>query len=329
MWSFSDKRIRKVLGVCVLIFFLDVIAEAPFTEADTVMLKDESNIKGLIIDEMKDRIVVSTADGERTIMKADIRFAVYDDEERSLLQIGRNQLKKGQYFKAYQTYEKAAELNPDSEEARDKRDHLRAYLETKTRYDIADSVRRNRENFNGETGRNAISEVRKKLGLELVSGKKYVTVEEVTKNRLGASRMPFLAGDRIISIWGEMAVYQSAEEVADMLLRPGETRMVIERDLSAELKTPRGLDRIWPFSSYKNVIGAELKIVRRGLVITEVSPGGAFKLAGAEPDDLVFRIGGRNTRYLPFREVEKMIKDREGKELEVVVQRDIKVWKKD
>lgn len=321
-------RVMKPSAVLPKAFFLCGLIFAATASADTVIMKDKTRIKGLILDEFKDRIVISTAGGERTLMKDNIRSAVYDDEERALIQIGRTQFKKGNYVKAYYTYEKAAEINPDSEEACQKRDFLRNYLETKMRYDVADSVKRNQEIFGGSNGDSFLNAVKRELGLTLVSDGKYVFVEKITPVEAKASRK-FRQGDRIVSVWGEMTAYRSPEEVAEMVLRPGQAKVVIERVMFPLLATLRGLDAFWPFSNYNKIAGADLKLNTKGIVIDRVTPDGSFGKSGIRNGDMLFRIGGENTRYMPMEKAVRKIRDDQGRKLEIVIHREITIWKKD
>lgn len=315
--------------VRTVLFLAVVLLTGPACIADTVILKDDRRVKGLILDEFKDRIVLSTAAGEKTIFKSDIRYAVYDDEERALLLTGRDQFKKRQYIDAYYTYEKALELNPDLEEARQKVDFLRSYVETKTRYDVLDAVRTKNELYGGAEGKTPVKKVREELGLVLGTDGKYVFIDKVAGNMSGKDVPPYKEGDRIISVWGEMAAYMSVDEVAEMLLRPGEIRFVVERVMKPELSVSNTITAILMFSTYRNIAGAELKLAKKGVIVDRVFPEGPFGRAGIAAKDLLYRIGGRNTRYMPLRDVIDVIMSNQGRELEVVVHRDITIWKKD
>lgn len=297
--------------------------------ADTVIMKDETRIKGLILDEFRDRIVVSTAEGEKTLMKDDIRCAVYDDEERALLQTGSTQFKKGNFLKAYYIYDKVAELNPDSDDACQKRDFLRNYVETKTRYDIEDGVRRKREIFSGASGMTFLKMLQDEMGIVLVTDNKYVFVEKIIKGAQTKAAKNFREGDRIVSVWGEMSFYAQPEEVAEMMLRPGQTRMVIERALTPKLTFPGRVGFILPIENYRPMLGAELKLTKKGIMVVRVFPNGPFSKAGIKRGDLLHRVGAQNTRYMPIKDVIKEFTENEGTEIEVVVHREIIIWKRD
>jgi C-terminal processing protease CtpA/Prc len=281
-------------------------------------------MKGLILDEYKDRVVLSTADGEKTLMKSRIRSAIYDSEEDALIQKARNQFKKHQYVEAYYTYKKAVDLNPEHEEAVERLNYLRGYLETKTRDDIIEGVKNNQERFGGADGRTVARRVTEELGLILGQGEKYVYVEEITGDNLSGADSKLKPGDRIVRVWGEMTAYMTVDEVGVLFLSPGEVRFTIERTASPLLSTVKSL-----FSGYGKIIGARLRLIKKGIVIEKLRQGGPFARAGILSGDLLWRINGKNTRYMPLSEVLGMIREDQGKTIEVDVRRDVTLWRKE
>ena len=296
--------------------------------ADTVILRDGQRMKGLIVDEFRDRVILSTPDGERTVMKSDIRSAVYDSEQKALLQQGRNQLKKGQYIKAYQTFEKAVELDPEQPEAIERLNYLRSYLETKTRYDVAAGVRKRREDSEGEKGKTLVQEVKESLGLVLEPGEKYVSVKEFNPAGVPARKTDLRPGDRIVAVWSEMTAYMGVDEVAEALLAPGEVRITVERTVFPELDRSGGFFGGLPWG-YRKIIGAGLGLRTEGVIVTGVTAGGPFDRAGIRKGDLIFRIEGNNTRYMPMRRITELIRQDEGRRIEIVIRRDLTLWRKE
>ncbi len=292
--------------------------------ADVVVLKNGKRMKGLILDEYKDRVVLSTADGEKTIMKSKIRSAIYDSEEDALIQKARNQFKKHQYVEAYYTYKKAADLNPEHEEAVERLNYLRGYLETKTRDDIMEGVKNNQERFGGANGRTVILRVTEELGLVLGQGEKYVYVDKIINDNLSGAVLKLKPGDKIVRVWGEMTAYMTVDEVGVLFLSPGEVRFTIERTVSPLLGTVRSI-----FPRYGRIMGAHLRLIKKGIVIEKLRQGGAFAQAGMLSGDLLWRINGKNTRYMPLSEVLGMIRTEQGERIEVDVRRDVTLWRKE
>ncbi len=162
--------IKAIIGVLAVFCF----CEAAY--ADMVILKNGKRIKGLILDEYKDRIIFSTVGGEMMIKKPDIRAATYDTEGKELMHIGENQIKKGRYIKAYYAYEKALELDPELAGGHERLRFLKGFLETKTRNDIIGNITCQ----NVAEGKGPVEEVADEVGLELESGEKHVSIKRVT-----------------------------------------------------------------------------------------------------------------------------------------------------
>jgi len=296
--------------------------------SDTVILRDGERVKGLIVDEFKDRIILSTPGGERAIMRTDIRSAVYDNEQKALMQRGRSQLKRGQYLKAYQTYEKAVMLDPEQPEALERLHYLRSYLETKTRYDITEGVRRHREVDGEEEGITPVRELKESLGLVLAPGEKFVHVLEYKPVGPAGAGTRLKEGDKIVEVWGEMTAYMDEDEVAEALLAPGEVKATIEREVFPALSSAGGISGALPWG-YRKITGASLGLRREGVTVTGVRKGGPFEAAGIKKGDILFRVQGKNTRYMPMSELVEMIRRRQGEKIDIVIRRGLTLWRKE
>jgi C-terminal processing protease CtpA/Prc len=308
--------------------FITIVVALPLysasVSADTVVLKNGVRVKGLILDEFKDRIVVSTVDGEKTIMKSDVQSAVYDSEAKALIRKARNQLKKMNYIKAYHIYAKALELDPSLEEARDQLNFLHSYLETKMKYDIAKRVEDKKQKYQGISAETSLRKVADELGIVLASNGKYVHVDKVINRDTSALR----PGDKIVSVWGELTAYMDAKEVGDTLLKSEECKIVIERLVRPKLSSNNSRFNRMFANGYEKIIGAKLKLTKRGVIVESVAPEGSFESAGIEKKDVLYRITGKNTRYMPMKRIIKLIKENQGKEVEMLIRRDITLWKK-
>jgi len=320
------KEMRKISNH--LTFIITALLVCSVVSADTVILKDGKRMKGLILDEYSDRVVFSTVEGEKTIMKSDIRSAVYDSEAKAMMQKGRNQQKKGQHIKAYYTYEKVLELDPGLEEARQRYNYLRRFLETKLKRDIVDDVRARGEREKGAESIDPLREARDELGIVLVPGEKFVRVGKVLDRNDTVTRSGIREGDRIVSVWGEMAAYLDPDEVAGMMLSSREIKVEIERTAVVGFSGAGGGFFSRLFKRYGNIIGASVGMKKKGLMVRGVHPGGAFDKAGIREGDLLCRIGGKNTRYVSMPKiVDLIIKDR-AKDVEIVFSRNIVFWGK-
>src|SRR3989344_4991561 len=120
-----------------------LVANAVF--ADTIRKKDGAELKGIVVEDYKDRIVFSTADGEVTIMKSDIGELIFDTEEDNLMKLAEQAQDRKDYLTAYGYYDMAAKINPESKRAKDGIVFLQGYLFRKAEADKADAVKRQGE----------------------------------------------------------------------------------------------------------------------------------------------------------------------------------------
>ncbi len=86
--------------------------------ADTVMLKNGKDLKGLVVEEHEDRIFLSTVNGEIPVLRRGILEIEYDDPALNFTQIGRAYEEKQRWPEAMSYYERALELDPNQEEAK-------------------------------------------------------------------------------------------------------------------------------------------------------------------------------------------------------------------
>jgi len=297
--------------------------------ADTVVLKNGESVKGLILDEFSDRIVVSTVEGEKILMKSEIRSAAYDEEVKAIMQKARNCAKKGKYFKAYQLYEQAAMMDPELEEAGERRDHMRNYLEVKTREDLIEKINFNNEQRSGISPEGADAELGRELGLALGDGEKYPVIKGVSADAAYAGRIRPASGDSIVSVWGQMTAYMDRQDVASELLSSGEVRFEIERTVRVVLGEYTPLVDGLVFPRYKGVVGGAVTLTKKGLVVSDVFAAGPFRDAGIMPGDHICRLDGRNIRYVPVGEILDFFVGKQGQSIDVVIRRDVIAWKKD
>jgi len=307
---------RSIAGLSLVLLLASV------SSADTVALKNGLSVKGLILNEYKDRIVVSTVDGEKYFMKSDIRSASYDSEARSLLQKGRNQVKKRQYVKAYYTYKKVLEMDPEIEEARKRVGFLKRFLENKALSDITSNIAKRNGFVNGKNARTPAQEVADRLGLVLEAGEKHVYIAGIVDKDAAGLKAGLKEGDRIVSIWGEMTAYMDVDEVAGLLSGPYESNFIAERTVVV------GMDQSNPglFKNHKNIMGAGLELKREGVRVADVYPRGPFEKAGIEVGDLLCGINGEDVKYMPMSRIYSVFRNNQDKDIECVIRRDITVW---
>lgn len=324
----------KPLISFVIFFLLAVTCQLlPALYADTIYTNDGKELKGIVVEDYKDRLTLSTPDGERMVMKSDIKELYYDTEEENLIKLAEQASEKKDYTRSYSLYEKALRMNPDSKRAKDGIVFLQGFLFRKGEAMKEEAVRRQEELERGQPA--AISaekdeearlleyaeNMRKSLGISLEIKGGLPVVKTVVPGSV-MYEAGVREGDIISSVWGKLTGYLSLAEVMAMLLeKPSlELKIAIERTLDIELPANRTI-----MTGTKELIGASLDMQLDGLTITTV----ASPESGLNEYDLVVAIDGNHTRYMPLKKAVDMIKNSKKDAVQLTIKRELLVWRKD
>lgn len=308
----------------ILLFLFCSLWTVDHALSDTIYTKDNKEIKGIIVEEYKDRVLVSTVDGERAIMKPDIRELYFDTEEQNLVKLAEQAKDRGDFIKAFVYYDKAFKINPDSKAAKDGIVFLQGYLFKKDIAKKEEAVNRHNEfeekgagyitiKTEEERFREEIEKLKNTAGITLQSNTGVTQIEGVMPGS-PAYEAGVRKGDVLIAVWGKLVGYLSLQEVVETLLEKTslETKCTIERavDLNA------------------NDIGIELKMQFDGLTVTGVKDGSPAQAAGLKQNDIITNINGQNTRYMPIKRALELIKKSKGDMVRLVFKKEIVMWGK-
>ena len=313
--------------ICVTIL---AVTAGPYVLADTVYFHDGSEMKGIVVENYHNRIVLSTFEGEKQIVKSDIKDILYDRREQNLLKLGDYHQEKGNTQTAYSYYKKAYEVNPDYKEARDKFIYIRL------------SLLRNPE-------RQLQAEMTKKQKLFSQSGKAYEPQLRITENisdvvlqeKTGISiymdrHMPKVLNvlpaspaaqsgikksDVIFSVWGRLTGYMELESIIDMIINNPSPEIVLT--IKREISIPRADKR-------SSNSGISLAVVEEGIVIKEIRSNSDGAKNGLIAGDVITSINEEPTRYMPLNNAAlnietNFLSDR----LKLDILRDISLWRKE
>jgi hypothetical protein len=320
------KRAVKISMVSILLFCVTA-------SADTIYTKDGKEIKGIMVEDYRDRMLFSTPDGEVTVMKQDVKELYFDSEEDNLIKLAEQALEKKDYTKSFAYYDMAFKANPESKRAKDGVVFLQGFLFRKEQAIKEDVVRRqeefeHRNEAPALAGKSEEDEVkaraerlRRSLGIALSINGGFPAITEVAPGSpayLAGAR----SGDMLISVWGKLAGYLSIKEITDTLLdKPSlEIKMVIERRVDVPVSA-RGN----PMSGPVDLIGAALGMQFDGLTVLDVTD----QESGLKKDDLITAINGRPTRYMPFKEAVKIIRSSANNVVKLTIRREMIIWRKD
>jgi len=318
----SNKRVpfkkvyeeaKKVL--MAMVFF--VLCSVGVSFSDTVYLKDGSEVKGIVVEEYKDRVIMSTEHGETEIDKEEVKKINYDLIEQNLVAMADEFAAIGDYEKAYYYYEKARKANPNYKEAVEGANYLSGFLFRKELTKKATQVqwRQDVEDFQQSKPQEietTVAKLKRLIGIELEERDgKDIIVKEVYSG-MPADVGGVKKGDIISSVWGKLTKYIESEDVAVELTKPEhlEIKMNIDREVGVKANT---------------VKPSQLKLEFEGLTFVNISERNASYDQGLRNRDLVLSIGGKSIRYTPLKEVQKMLKSRSQK---IGIRREITIWRK-
>lgn len=304
--------------------------------ADTVTTKDGREIKGIIVEDYKDRVIFSTVDGEVNIMKSDINELYFDSEEDNLIKLAEQAQERNDYNRAFGYYDKAYKLNPDSKRAKDGLVLLQGYLFRKGEANKEMSVRRQEdfEKYGGhiEAMESDEGEYNRAVGkLKGTSGMMIGLTEnmpETVNVRIDspAYEAGIRKGDRLVAIWGRLTGYMSLKEVVNNLMEKSslEVKCIIERAIDVPIRKDRPL-----FANINHLIGVSFSMEFDGLTISGVTDGDSAVLAGIHKGDLVTAIDGKSTRYMPLKNAVEMIKRSKANTVKLAIRREVTFWRGD
>lgn len=305
--------------------------------ADTIYTKDNKELKGIVVEDYKDRILFSTVDGEQTLMKTDIKELYYDTEEQNLIKLAEQSRDKGDFIKAFVYYDKAFKLNPGSKQAKDGIVFLQGYLFKKDMSQKEEAVRRHNEfeqfgqkpdivvKSDEEKLKEDIDRLRDTAGITLRSNG---GVTEIGSVRIGSPAYDagIRNGDILVAIWGRLVGYMTLNEVVETILEKTslETKCTIQRKVDVRISENRNL-----LSNTKDLIGITLTMQFDGLTASEVKEGSAAAEAGIRNNDLVMEINGNPTRYMPLKRAVELIKKSKGDAVSLIIQKEPVMWEKE
>ena len=296
--------------------------------ADTVYTEDGKELKGIVVEDYRDRIVLSTAAGEITLMKSDIRELYFDSEEDNLIKLAEQARERKDYLKAFVYYDKALRLNPRSKAAMDGVVFLQGYLFRKEEARKEEDVKKSEaiENYGAmipeeldaeEKAKEAAANLKKTIGITLKIEAGLPVVDSV-QPKSSAAESGIKKNDRLIAVWARLAGYLSMAQVMDMLLdKPSlELKVTIERVF--DVKLDRG-----------NATGASLSMEFDGLTVGGVKEGGPAFLAGIKKGDLITAVNGQSTRYMPLDKAKDLIRHSKEGYVKFNIRREALIWRGD
>lgn len=297
--------------------------------ADTVQLKDGEQLKGLVVEEYEDRVILSTADGEMPVMRKEILKVEYDDPSYTLLSMGRELERNKKFGEALSYYEKAAQLNPSLQEAKTAAIGVRSKMwagftegplgEMQKQQEIQDAYRAD-TSIEDEARRSEEADeslLWKRMGVELLQDGDFIRVEDVRIGGYG-HQAGMRIGDVIYAVDGHSMRYIQKRTVMKDLLNPRYASMTMEvrRKVTFPAKVAK--------TDLRN-LGIDLKQDYNGVVIHRVKSGSPADRYGVKAGDRLMHVGGSSTRYMPLNKIGSAFKSNQGKAFSIETSRTLQM----
>lgn len=289
--------------------------------ADAVRLKNGKDLKGLVVEEHEDRIILSTENGEIPVLRRGIQKIDYDDPAQNFTQVGRAYEDKQRWGEALGYYEKALELDPEQEEAKKAVVRLRNRFWAKAAVGPINEIEK-RQVLYETWGQGAFSTTRKaptppdpaelvekELGVRLLKRGDWVLFSEVTPKK-DAAVNGLRKNDRLVAVDGNSLRYLSVEAVREKLASPRYSNFTLEYDRDHRLAKTG-------FEKDLQEFGFQLKFDTQGMVVSSVKPSTAASRAGLRQNDVVISVNGASVRYQPIKKLMDVIQ-KNPTELEAV-----------
>ena len=296
-------------------------------------MKDGSQMKGLVVEQHEDRVVLSTEQGEVPVLREKIGNIAFDDPEWTFMELGESNETAGRFGEALAYYEKALAANANLEDAKkavtrvrnrfwsavvigpreeiEKRQALYdAWGKAKPGhpYDVQDHVRQ------------AISGLREGLGLVLSQKGDWVRISEAAP-RKDAALAGLRRNDRLVAMDGRSLRYLDADVVREKFLSPRYSNLTLDYERDCTLRRTgfeRSLDEL----------GMRIELGSQGLYLKAVKTGGPADKAGLKPGDLLMSVNGASTRYLPIKKLLGVVVGGPGDDSVLSVRRSVLLTRK-
>lgn len=303
--------------------------------ADTILLKDGQELKGVVVEDYHDRVVFSTEKGEVGLSKKSIEKISYETQEENLVKLGDFYRDKGDYKLALYYYEAAYKLNPDMKEAQQGTLLATNMIFCKRESDLEKEVALKQdteenlgrplkdETFESKPLEAKIHELWEKVGISIENVGPDMKVSKVLK-KSPADKAGIEEQDVIVSVWGKLIKYMQPNDVYDLLLHSevSELRITVSRNKSILLKKNH------VFDPAERKIGGRLSMEFEGLTVIKVDSAGPLENAGVLEGDRITRLADSSTRYMPLEVAYKLIETTKNNTLSLDIQREVVLWKR-
>jgi len=323
----SPKRVFvcSIISVSMISLSLFVSSNAV---SDEVVLRNNKIVKGVVVEEYADRVIISTFEGEKEILKIGIARVNFDLEEQNLTKLGNFYQDKRMFPKAYYFYKRALEVNPDYKKAKEGLNYVSAFMQQGLRMEKVKHIDRLNLETDWNKGKKEeaqptdMEKIKSSLGLVL----KFADGQyKITDVRYGspAQKYGIRKGDVLVSTWGRNIAYADPDEIFSKLANPGvmDINLEISREVNIDLKKS-GNDHAALSGVYFGFSEME------GLIVKKVKNEKLLSSKSILEGDKVLSISGKSTRYMSMKEIDRLFVAERGQEIDIKIKRTVVIWKK-
>lgn len=325
------EEARKAVLFLLIIGFLLL---GPRAGADTINTTDGKELKGIVVEDYNDRLVLSTENGEATIMKDNISQLYFDSEEENLIKLAEQAQKKNDLTTAFVYYDMAYKRNPLSKAAKDGLVFLQGYLFRKEEAGKEEEIKKQEEieqygsvagpmKTAAEKAVDAARKLKETIGITLTERNGSPQIESVRFNS-PAYNAGVMKADLLVAIWSRLTGYMPLNDVIYTILEKSSFEIKCTLERTVDIVPDKGL-----LVGAEDMIGAKLAMEFEGLTALEVKEGAASFNASIKPSDLIVAIDGQSTRYMPLKKALDTIKNIKSDTIKLTLRREIIIWRKE
>ncbi len=291
-----------------------LISSTFFSYADTIILNDGRKIDGLIVEEQKDAYIVKIKIGTTKINKDTIKEIKKVSSEENYLRLGDQYLAANNLDAAAEQYEKALQVNPKYQPAKDALAQLEKSKKQTIEKKGAEMQKKEKDSLDKMEG------LIKSFGLKFEPDSDEIVIAVIIKDG-SADSVGLKQNDRIVQINDLQTKGKTVEEIINYLYSGDSNSFdfTVEREVKLTRKKIEYQN--------KSFVGVGIFLDSAGgkLVINSLIIGEAADRASLKQKDTVIAINGKSAVGMSVDDAAALIGGEESAALKLTIQRTVEI----
>ncbi|KJJ84355.1 PDZ/DHR/GLGF domain protein [Candidatus Omnitrophus magneticus] len=291
-------------------------------------MQDSQEIKGVVVEEYDDRVILSTIDGEQEIMREKIKELIFDRDDQNYINLAEYYQERKAYEKSYYYYKKALEINPSFKKAREGILYVSNKINNSDEVSKISHVKKLNETtillekgLDAETSAGITEELKHQIGITIEEKNGLLLFKQILAGS-PADKAGLRERDTLIAIWAKATRYMNPTDIYSKFLSNSTKGLHITYGRIIKVKLPN--KKIF----LGDLLGARLEfILLEGLTVKEVKKNSPASLAGICKNDIILEIDKTPIRYVPINTILEKIAKKKGATVEFLIKRDTIIWK--